>query len=143
MLDPNTNTFQLVYGERWSGEKELAADLTLLLENDTFQQLQDFAIGDIDGDTFPELMLSVASFGGWDQTAPDIRARPGIYLIRGTGDRLTGTRQLTADYRWSPPTETGTGFKINPEAIVYLKLAGDIDGDGSQDILTMLMDPTN
>jgi hypothetical protein len=143
MLDPNTNRFHLVYGERWSGDKALDPDLTLLLEDQNLQQVQDFAIGDIDGDTFPELMLSVASIGGWPgQTAPDISARPGIYLIRGTGERLTGTRQLTSDYRWTPPTETAAGSKVDAGAMFFLKLAGDIDGDGSQDILTMLMDPS-
>jgi hypothetical protein len=140
ILDPNTNTFRVMYGAHWSGDKELAPELTIVLEAPT-QQIQDFAIGDLDGDLFPELMISVALLGeGLDALAGELRAHSGIYLIRGTGERLTGTRRLTADYRWTPPAQTATGSELDAHGLYFLRLAGDIDGDGSQDILTTLSD---
>jgi len=101
------------------------------------QHVQDIATGDVDGDGFPELLLSIMSYGGepLDQAS-------GIYVIRGTGERLVGRRQLTSSYLWrsAPRSEMqefadGTMFDVT--------LGGDVDGDGGQEILTTQATPSS
>jgi len=123
----------IIYGQRWSGEVTLEPELTLLVPAPDVQHVEDIATGDVDGDGFPELLLSISSYGGetLDQAS-------GIYVIRGTGERLVGRRQLNASYLWrgAPRSEMqefaeGTLFEVT--------LSGDVDGDGGQEILTNLV----
>lgn len=54
-------------------------------------------------------------------------------LLRGTGERLRGDIQLSENDRWDLPVP-----RPDAHSILQLVLGGDIDidGDGSQDILT-------
>jgi hypothetical protein len=67
-----------------------------------------------------------------------------VYVLRGTGERLSGAVQLSEDDRWTIPVKAPNPAAPGGSGVFNLLLAGDIDGDGSQEILTNLVpdDPT-
>lgn len=119
--------FQLAYGQRWSGEADVQAELQI----STGAPEKLFiggAAGDIDGDGSPELMLQIAELGH-DQVIASVSS---VYVVRGTGKRMRGTIQLSESERWDVRAMQSRAG----QAIQQFFLGGDIDGDGSQEILT-------
>lgn len=138
ILDPIHGSIAFVYGRRWSGEVQLDPQLQIELEMPGVQHVQGVSTGDIDGDGFPELLLNVqglsaTEFDEFGAPLPAPQSLSAIYVLRGTGERLTGTVKLTPNERWQP---RGVVFPNNPESMFELTIVGDVDGDGGQDVLT-------
>jgi hypothetical protein len=125
------DTFRVAYGQHWSGESEVEPELEISAGAPE-KSILEAAAGDLDGDGFPELLLSVIDLS---QINPVNRDFPmAVYVLRGTGERLRGEVQVSERDRWDVVIpELAQGASIS-----RLLLAGDIDGDGSQDILTRL-----
>ena len=142
VVDANSGEVGFVYGQRWSGEMPLAPEFKVELELPGLQSVQNVATGDINGDGLPELLLTIMGLGSSIEF--DSRGNPiaspqsvtAIYVLRGTGQRLLGTHKLSQDDRWQPRDVL---LPSGPEAQIELSMAGDIDGDGSQDVLTNVL----
>jgi hypothetical protein len=130
----------IYYGRRWSGDVRLQPDLMLAVENLDPASFS-VASGDIDGDAYPEIVLRAASIGDTFDGDTSMPATGRLYVLRGTGTRLTGQRALDARDEltrglsaWTPQfghLDVGAAFGMN----------GDVDGDGSKDILTSALAP--
>ncbi|HET6336037.1 MAG TPA: VCBS repeat-containing protein [Polyangiales bacterium] len=120
--------FEIAYGQRWSGESGPEPDLTISTAPD--KRIYQAAAGDVDGDGFAELLFNVVDVPP-DETMPAFQLSSSVYMLRGTGERLRGEVRLSENERWDPPVGKPDG-----ESLYRLVLGGDIDGDGSQDILT-------
>jgi hypothetical protein len=122
---------QIAYGRRWSGDADVEAELEILPPRRE-QQVFEAAAGDLDGDGFPELVLDLMELSKTTTGLPSYETA--AYVVRGTGSRLRGQIQLSEDDRLNLPelhSASGAGF-------ARFVLGGDIDGDGSQEILTSL-----
>jgi hypothetical protein len=126
-----TGGFQIVYGRRWSGEADVEGELEIVPPRPE-QQIFQAVAGDLDGDSFPELVLNVLELPQTTTVLPSYETA--AYVVRGTGTRLRGRIQLSEDDRLIlPELHSASGA-----AFASLVFGGDIDGDGSQDILTSL-----
>jgi hypothetical protein len=123
------DVFEIAYGQRWSGESGPEPDLTFSTAPD--KRIYQAAAGDVDGDGFPELLFNVVDVPVDDMTTPTVTVTSTMYVLRGTGERLRGEIRLSENDRWDPPVAKPAG-----ESLITLVLGGDIDGDGSQEILT-------
>jgi FG-GAP-like repeat len=127
---PGDNQIGIVYAsdKRWSGTVMLTADLTIA-GNDSIWLT---SVGDIDADTVPELLLvqSLPTTATGDGP-PEIRNA--IYLLTAAGEHATGHYQLGDADLYRPG-----GQELPAEATqsaFNLGFAGDLDGDGSDDLL--------
>jgi hypothetical protein len=132
------DVFEVAYGKRWAGESALETDLQVVgpRPNDHVMLA---AAGDLDSDGFPELLLNVAAPPNDNFLITDYETR--VYVLRGTGKRLRGRIQLSENDRWTPPVTQ----PADTVGMFNLMLAGDIDGDGSQELLTSFVsiDPSH
>jgi hypothetical protein len=141
-FEPGTLTISHGSRQRWSGSVGLERAVIIKLEHSSFSRLI-AASGDIDGDGVAELVLGDAMYGA--EIAPDqtLQNTPTgiLYAIRSDAMRngytvtsadilMRGPAATSTDEHWYPmfygPTGLGTSLSI----------AGDVDGDGSHDILT-------
>lgn len=101
--------------ERFSGRVPLtAADASFHIAED----VGTFALGDIDGDSRADILVSS------DAYRP---ALPGSYLVRGRAERYSGPLDLAANATLlARAYATSSGWFQNP---------GDLDGDGADDVL--------
>jgi hypothetical protein len=143
-IDASSGDVGFIYGRRWSGETPLTPEFKVELELPLFQGLQDVSMGDIDGDGLPDLLLTINGLGS--PIAFDFEGNPilspesvtGIFVLRGTGERRLGRLKLSQDDRWQP---RGIDLPSGPEAQLEVRVAGDIDGDGSHEVLTNVFAP--
>ncbi|HKP61395.1 MAG TPA: VCBS repeat-containing protein [Polyangiales bacterium] len=114
---------------RWLGKVKLTADLQL---TSTSWLSQLATTGDVNGDALPDLLVASPNYGD-----PVTGA---IFVLRGSGRRQLGARTLGAnDTLMVGPGVThrpgdsldGLGAMLGGE----LDATGDIDGDGSSDVL--------
>jgi hypothetical protein len=136
------DTVGIVYGStaRFSGAQSVSYDFTITLDP-TIGALITGAAGDIDSDGAPELLISGLHYAR--SPSDELTQNKFIYTVRGTGARLTGAHELSnAEGVLGPATDFGvvtpTSLAINyrDSRFSVLSLAGDVDGDGSCDILT-------
>lgn len=136
LIDSTHGTVSVSYGREWSGDVLLEPDFTLQVKDAVNQSVTFLQAGDIDGDAIPELLASVGSSLSFDIGSSQPLPRPGIYVLRGSGKRLAGTRQLGAADLWAAPEgelgQTGTHFNF--------QFVGDVDGNDGQDIILTLED---
>jgi hypothetical protein len=136
------DTVGIVYGStaRFSGVQSVSYDFTITL-NPSIGALVTAAAGDIDSDGAPELVIAGLHYAG--SPSDQLTQNKFLYTVRGTGARLTGAHELSdAEGVLGPMTDfgvvTATSLAINyrDSRFSVLSLAGDVDGDGSCDILT-------
>ncbi len=126
---------QLRYGgPRPSGAEEVFAfehgGARLVVGNDVTNTLFVARAGDVDGDGYDDLLLET------DECAA-IDPRDGTYLIYGGPERLEGVVPLTSlAVHFAPPfREPFQTQYMSCESYRHAQGAGDIDGDGLDDIL--------
>jgi hypothetical protein len=123
---------QIVYGSstRFSGVANLVPDLTFS-EHDAYP-----VSGDFNADGLPDLIVSAAPLSSLQVTPempwldPEAPSPYTTYELRGTGTRLTGSKVFDPGERYQPVGYTA------PEGInSNFGVIGDIDGDGSTDLV--------
>jgi len=128
----------VAYGqnERWSSDVTLEPDLSLTFEN-AGGPTTALAIGDIDADGAPDIVVGDATYGS--EASGTETGVGALYVIRGSGQRLLGTRAVTdadivayGQFLQPDPTRTGSPGAAALGSSIAL---GDINGDGSDDIL--------
>lgn len=139
------DTLGVVYGpkSRWSGETQPTPDYVIDFSSEkhaiVFAAAQS---GDVDGDGAPELVIMTQGI------PPDSPLQDGsvlndrLYILHGTPERALGTylaspsdiHALASDH--APTLPVTATFTSWPQAGTMLSLAGDLDGDGSCDIVT-------
>ncbi len=137
-------TLSVVYSpnDRWSGNVELTPELTIRLDPSQRASVN-LAIGDIDGIAGPELVFGLG-LHGMDEDSLG-RARGAMYVLRGGSERLRGTFEVDdaellmvgpkpPELLEPPPvwSTAVTGYGLGAS----LSMSGDIDGDGSCDIVS-------
>jgi hypothetical protein len=128
---------QITYGRRWSGEQQIEPELAISPEQPADQFIVGAAAGDLDGDGFPDLLLGAV--GGLSPENASSSPAGLAYVLRGTGKRLRGNITLSESDRWTPAIAAPASVGAAARPIFNTQLAGDIDGDGSQDILTSVV----
>ena len=107
----------------------------LVLEYDYDGGWPELFSADIDGDALPEILLGSPTYMKADKFGA-------ILALRGTNQRLIGTRQIGAAdvlIEGVPLPDHGMGAVIGGEVDV----SGDIDGDGARDVLAGVPSLTN
>lgn len=143
-IDPTTGTVGVTYGRDFAGDTLVEPDLKIHVAGGEYQLLGLLQSGDIDGDGLRELLVSIGDApdfdnGGLDLSKPAPAAKAGIYVLRGTGERLKGELQLSAADLWAAPEAGPT--PPTPGSFFDFQVVGDVDGDHGQDIiLTMTND---
>jgi hypothetical protein len=145
LIDDVRNGLRFVYGRRWMGASQIEPEFEVVFQTPGLHSIGGIATGDIDGDSFPELLVSVTSYRDSPDPSSELRepqelqaTEASIYVIRGTGERPIGTRQLTQIDRWYAPGQAPS-TQLGGEVLFNVSLGGDVDGDGGQDILTNLL----
>ncbi|HKU42764.1 MAG TPA: VCBS repeat-containing protein [Polyangiales bacterium] len=128
--------FRVAYGRRWSGDAQIEPELAISFAGPGETYVANTAAGDLDGDGFPELILNVATQITPEQPFPSTA----VYVVQGAGERLRGELRLSDADRWH-----GLDSHADPGASgAHLMLAGDVDGDGGEELLTnrIVTDPS-
>jgi hypothetical protein len=115
-------------------------DLTLISpDTSPSVAILDAHAGDVDGDGAADLVIQgKTSAGGAEAQLPSNRV---LYTLRGTGARLTGEKLLSDGQILLLGPESDFAV-IVPERVAFLSggsalsVAGDVDGDGSVDVLS-------
>jgi hypothetical protein len=141
----NGATIDIVYGTkaRLSGTPIVDSDFTIEVSG-AEGALMSAAAGDTDSDGAPDLVVSGISYQ--ELVAGELAQLRYLYTIRGTGERQTGTHTVSSvegtlgpasDFGVITASTLATGFGVgNYNGNSVLSMAGDLDGDGSLDILT-------
>lgn len=124
---PEHDRFGVMYGkkERFRGVLSVAADFTILGDRIWLADP-----GDIDGDAIPDLAL--AQNLDAPPNAP-LQVRSDIYVLRRDGERWAGERTPSEADLYRPG-----GIDLPSElrnSSASLGFAGDVDGDGSDDLI--------
>jgi hypothetical protein len=134
MLVTDYDGLGVVYGtrERWSGPTSIKKELAIHLDGSS--SLWGTTAGDIDSDGLPDLLV-----GGPLQTNSSDPSDPvlsDLYVIRGSGVRPTGAVSLTDGDKLIRDSGGPSSATISALGTL-VTMAGDIDGDGSADVLTL------
>jgi hypothetical protein len=139
---------QISYGskKRWAGPAALTPDYSLELPPSVDEtRLVGAAAGDIDSDGFADIVVMTEAYPDGGMMFP--KPKDTMYRIYGDGTRLTGARSLgPSDVYTFGPVDVHSGpnisgalfgspFADTPFASSVVSLAGDVDGDGSCEIL--------
>jgi hypothetical protein len=141
----NGASIEIVYGtsDRLSGSPTIDSDFTLEISGAS-GALMTAAAADTNSDGAPDLVVAGIKYAELVPGEPtQLRF---LYTIRGTGERQTGRHTVSsAEGTLGPASDLGvitakdfaTRFGIGPAGgNLPLSVAGDLDGDGSQEILT-------
>ncbi|MCW5806039.1 MAG: FG-GAP repeat protein [Deltaproteobacteria bacterium] len=114
----------IAYGGPPAGEVDVATLPALVSEA---RVISAAAAGDVDGDGFADVLLSISAQTACAEGAPEAAQHGGVYLLYGSATRLTGRldASVAAAYLRDPLPCTSTGAESVP--------LGDIDGDGLAD----------
>jgi hypothetical protein len=134
-----TERLYVMYGskQRLLGEQVVSRDLEIARGSSTFSVM--IAAGDIDGDASPEIVIADAMYGT-DESETGPAPMGAMYIARGIGERRTGRYDLGNDL-WKVGEGPSSGAEPNgffaggPGLGATLSMAGDVDGDGSSDIV--------